>query len=129
MTVDTHPAETADLGLHDPLAESFPQNLQGRLLFWIAVAFSLYQIATAATKQAKATMLLNAITARCPQVRRRLRTGSFAGVSSGSGRGRRRPVRRSGGASAPTEVPGIGRGANSCCAPPEGSSTRPLING
>ena len=48
MTVDTHPAETADLGLHDPLAESFPQNLQGRLLFWIAVAFSLYQIATAA---------------------------------------------------------------------------------
>ncbi|WBU61361.1 TRAP transporter permease [Paracoccus albus] len=48
MTVDTHAADMADLGLHDPLAESFPENIQGRILFWIAVAFSLYQIATAA---------------------------------------------------------------------------------
>ncbi|MFD1796005.1 TRAP transporter permease [Paracoccus aurantiacus] len=47
-TVETHPADTADLGIHDPLAESFPPSLQGRLLFWIAVAFSIYQIATAA---------------------------------------------------------------------------------
>ena len=46
---DAHPpAEQADLGLHDPLAESFPPSLQGRLLFWIAVAFSLYQIAISA---------------------------------------------------------------------------------
>ena len=48
MTHDTSPADTPDLGLHDPLAESFPQSLQGRILFWIAVIFSLYQIATAA---------------------------------------------------------------------------------
>ncbi|MDO5604471.1 MAG: TRAP transporter fused permease subunit, partial [Paracoccus sp. (in: a-proteobacteria)] len=50
MTVPKHAAPAADqhLGIHDPLAESFPTSLQGRLLFWIAVAFSLYQIATAA---------------------------------------------------------------------------------
>ena len=42
------PPEAPDLGLHDPLAESFPPTLAGRLLFWIAVAFSLFQIATAA---------------------------------------------------------------------------------
>ncbi|MDP5308065.1 TRAP transporter permease [Paracoccus spongiarum] len=34
--------------LHDPLADSFPPGLEGRLLYWIAVAFSLYQIAIAA---------------------------------------------------------------------------------
>ena len=46
---DAHiPAAEANLGLHDPLAESFPPSLQGRLLFWIAVAFSLYQIAISA---------------------------------------------------------------------------------
>ncbi len=37
-----------DLGIHDPLAGSFPRGIEGRLLFWIAVAFSLFQIATAA---------------------------------------------------------------------------------
>ena len=49
-TAPNHPAPAgeADLGLHDPLAESFPQGAQGRILFWIAVAFSLYQIAIAA---------------------------------------------------------------------------------
>ncbi|WP_353476660.1 TRAP transporter permease (plasmid) [Salipiger sp. H15] len=34
--------------LHDPLASSFPPNLTGRFLFWLAVAFSLYQISIAA---------------------------------------------------------------------------------
>ena len=49
-TVPEHPdpQDQIDLGLHDPLADSFPHNPQGRLLFWIAVAFSLFQIATAA---------------------------------------------------------------------------------
>jgi len=42
------PAEKPDLGLHDPLAESFPQTREGRLLFWIALSFSVFQIATAA---------------------------------------------------------------------------------
>lgn len=42
------PADAEDLGLHDPLAESFPASLEGRILFWIAVTFSLFQIATAA---------------------------------------------------------------------------------
>ncbi|MCQ0969972.1 TRAP transporter permease [Paracoccus sp. TK19116] len=42
------PAGDEDLGLHDPLTESFPPGFEGRALFWIAVAFSLYQIAIAA---------------------------------------------------------------------------------
>ena len=42
------PADAPDLGVHDPLAESFPASAEGRALFWIAVAFSLFQIATAA---------------------------------------------------------------------------------
>lgn len=50
MTETQHaaPAGDPDLGIHDPLAESFPGGAEGRLLFWIAVAFSLYQIAIAA---------------------------------------------------------------------------------
>lgn len=34
--------------LHDPLASSFPPSLTGRFLFWLAVAFSVYQISIAA---------------------------------------------------------------------------------
>ncbi|WP_233258878.1 TRAP transporter permease [Rubrivivax albus] len=33
---------------HEPLAGAFPPGLQGRLLFWLALAFSAFQIATAA---------------------------------------------------------------------------------
>ncbi|MEZ5730899.1 MAG: TRAP transporter permease [Paracoccaceae bacterium] len=42
------PKDAPDLGLHDPLAESFPATPEGRALFWIAVVFSAFQIATAA---------------------------------------------------------------------------------
>ncbi|MDE3027669.1 MAG: TRAP transporter permease [Paracoccaceae bacterium] len=42
------PEGEESLGLHDPLAPSFPQSAEGRLLFWIAVVFSLFQVATAA---------------------------------------------------------------------------------
>ena len=34
--------------MHDPLASGFPPSLTGRFLFWLAVAFSLYQISIAA---------------------------------------------------------------------------------
>lgn len=33
---------------HDPLAAGFPPGWEGRLLFWIAVTFSVFQILTAA---------------------------------------------------------------------------------
>jgi TRAP transporter 4TM/12TM fusion protein len=33
---------------HDPLAFGFPSGFEGRLLFWIAVAFSVFQVLTAA---------------------------------------------------------------------------------
>ncbi|MBE3639974.1 TRAP transporter permease [Mangrovicoccus algicola] len=39
-------AETAEL--HDPLAAGFPPGAAGRALFWLAVAFSAYQISIAA---------------------------------------------------------------------------------
>nr|HRO16162.1 TRAP transporter fused permease subunit [Paracoccus sp. (in: a-proteobacteria)] len=42
------PRDAQDLAIHDPLAESFPTGTQGRLLWAIAVAFSLFQVATAA---------------------------------------------------------------------------------
>ncbi len=50
MTEPSHaaPAGDSDLGLHDPLADSFPATAEGRLLFWIAVAFSLFQVGSAA---------------------------------------------------------------------------------
>ena len=35
-------------GVHDPLADGFPTGIEGRLLFWIAIAFSTFQISTAA---------------------------------------------------------------------------------
>ncbi len=42
-------AESAALaGIHDPLTESFPATVEGRSLFWLAVAFSAFQLATAA---------------------------------------------------------------------------------
>ncbi|MDP2085592.1 MAG: TRAP transporter permease [Gemmobacter sp.] len=34
--------------MHDPLEAGFPPGTEGRVLFWIAVAFSAFQIATAA---------------------------------------------------------------------------------
>ncbi len=37
-----------DLSEHDPVAGKFPASFEGRLLFWIAVVFSIYQIVTAA---------------------------------------------------------------------------------
>lgn len=42
------PDSAPDLAIHDPLADSFPGGVEGRTLFWIAVAFSAFQIATAA---------------------------------------------------------------------------------
>ncbi|MGV8989016.1 MAG: TRAP transporter permease [Cypionkella sp.] len=42
------PAQAPVAGLHDPLAESFPAGKEGRLLFSIAIVFSLFQISTAA---------------------------------------------------------------------------------
>ncbi|SDF12037.1 TRAP transporter, 4TM/12TM fusion protein [Celeribacter baekdonensis] len=42
------PDQTADLGLHDPLTENFPATREGRALFWLAVAFSAFQISIAA---------------------------------------------------------------------------------
>ena len=42
------PNDAKELSVHDPLAESFPAGLEGRLLFWIAFAFSIFQVAIAA---------------------------------------------------------------------------------
>ncbi|MDN2566443.1 TRAP transporter permease [Aquibium sp. A9E412] len=47
MTSTKHEAEVTAT-LHDPTGSGFPGTREGRLLFWIAVVFSLYQIAVAA---------------------------------------------------------------------------------
>ncbi|MCE5973773.1 TRAP transporter permease [Sinirhodobacter sp. WL0062] len=48
MEQTKHHLPEDDLGLHDPLAESFPDTLEGRGLFWLAFAFSVFQISVAA---------------------------------------------------------------------------------
>ena len=48
MSDHPHQLPDKELEIHDPLAESFPASLMGRFLFWLAVAFSLYQISIAA---------------------------------------------------------------------------------
>ncbi len=40
--------DDASVSMHDPLAETFPATVEGRVLFWIAVVFSVFQLATAA---------------------------------------------------------------------------------
>ena len=42
------PPGARELAIHDPLADSFPPGSEGRLLWIIAIAFSVFQIATAA---------------------------------------------------------------------------------
>jgi len=48
MEQNTHHLPDDELGLHDPLAESFPETLEGRVLFWLAFAFSVFQVSIAA---------------------------------------------------------------------------------
>ena len=50
MTTAARPAAATEAALAhiEPLAGGFPPGLAGRLLFWLAVAFSAFQIATAA---------------------------------------------------------------------------------
>jgi len=57
----SHEAPAATASLHDPLAESFPTSTEGRILFWIAVAFSTFQIATAAHLLDMASQITRAI--------------------------------------------------------------------
>ena len=40
--------DTAELRRHEPLSAPFPGSAEGRMLYWIAFAFSVFQIATAA---------------------------------------------------------------------------------
>ena len=47
-TVASPGAAPPAVDMHDPLGAGFPATREGRLLFWLAVIFALYQIATAA---------------------------------------------------------------------------------
>ncbi|MCP3056071.1 TRAP transporter permease [Aurantimonas marianensis] len=42
-----NPTDDERAELHDPLSSGFPASLEGRLLFWIAFFFSIFQLATA----------------------------------------------------------------------------------
>ncbi|MDV7271691.1 TRAP transporter permease [Thioclava sp. A2] len=61
MEQDKHVLPDEELGLHDPLAENFPHNTEGRLLFWLAVAFALFQIAIAAHVIDLASQIVRAV--------------------------------------------------------------------
>jgi TRAP transporter 4TM/12TM fusion protein len=58
-----HPAPggSGDAGLHDPLAESFPATPEGRVLFWIAIAFSCFQVVTALGLVSLASQIVRAV--------------------------------------------------------------------
>ncbi|MCQ0987117.1 TRAP transporter permease [Jiella marina] len=47
-TSSLNPTDDERSEIHDPLASSFPASLEGRLLFAIAIAFSTFQLLTAA---------------------------------------------------------------------------------
>ncbi|MAQ35906.1 MULTISPECIES: TRAP transporter permease [Thioclava] len=46
--MDMDKEAAVDAVVHDPLADGFPHSREGRVLFWLAVAFSVWQIAFAA---------------------------------------------------------------------------------
>lgn len=51
MSDNGKPPEAGDriaASIHDPLPATFPATAEGRVLFWIAVAFSIFQLITAA---------------------------------------------------------------------------------
>lgn len=43
-----NPTDDERAELHDPLSSGFPASFEGRILFWIAFFFSIFQLATAA---------------------------------------------------------------------------------
>ena len=45
---ELNPTDDQRADLHDPLSSGFPATFEGRLLFWIAFLFSVFQLATSA---------------------------------------------------------------------------------
>jgi TRAP transporter 4TM/12TM fusion protein len=54
-------SEDAELALEDPLAKTFPPTLEGRMLFWIAFLFSVFQIVTAANLVSLPSQVVRAV--------------------------------------------------------------------
>jgi len=48
QNISDNPAEKDSAGFYDPSTESFPTSLEGKVLFYIAIAFSVFQVITAA---------------------------------------------------------------------------------
>ena len=48
QNISDNPAEQTSAGFYDPSTESFPTSLEGKVLFYIAIAFSVFQVITAA---------------------------------------------------------------------------------
>jgi len=47
QNISDNPAEKDSAGFYDPSTESFPTSLEGKVLFYIAIAFSVFQVITA----------------------------------------------------------------------------------
>ena len=61
MSTTTAAAPTAHVEHIEPLAGGFPPGVAGRMLFWLAVAFSAFQIATAAHLIDLASQIVRAV--------------------------------------------------------------------
>jgi len=48
QNISDNPAEKQSAGFYDPSTESFPTSLEGKVLFYIAISFSVFQVITAA---------------------------------------------------------------------------------
>jgi TRAP transporter 4TM/12TM fusion protein len=58
----TQPTEESAVFVHsNPLENGFPQTLEGRFLFWLAVAFSTFQVLTAAHLVDMSSQILRAV--------------------------------------------------------------------
>ena len=104
-TSPEHDAASALDEFHDPTGRGFKSDAEGRLLFWIAVAFSVFQIATAAHVLSIPSQVLRAdhvgflMLLAFPMVAsargyRRGRQGARLGAGLCRGSGRRLPIYR-----------------------------------
>lgn len=48
QNISDNPADKDSAGFYDPSTQSFPTSLEGKVLFYIAIAFSVFQVITAA---------------------------------------------------------------------------------
>jgi len=67
QNISDNPADKDSAGFYDPSTESFPTSLEGKVLFYIAIAFSVFQVITAAHAASCFTCRLHGRQQQCHQ--------------------------------------------------------------